>query len=348
MVGGKKMKAAMLYGVGDLRVENVNVPEVKAGEVLVKVRAATTCGTDVKIFQRGYVGGVIKYPTVFGHEWAGDVAEVGEGVSWIKEGIRIRAGNSGPCLRCRMCEKEDYNLCENMTWLWGAYAEYIKVPAPIVRVNIQEIPSHVLYEEAAVAEPLACCLSGIEKCNIGTGDNVAIIGDGPIGLLHLQLARLKGASKIIICGLIEARLTTAKNLGADVTINGDAEECIGRVRQLTDGYGADVVIEAVGLPATWEQALKMVRRGGTVLEFGGCPPSSVIKVETELLHYSDITLLGSFHATPVHFKRALNLIASGAVKIRPIITHKMGLDEIKDAFHILSTSKDDLKIAIIP
>ena len=342
------MKAALLDGVGDLRVENMSIPEVKAGEALVKIKAATTCGTDVKIFQRGYVGEVIKYPTVFGHEWSGDIVEVGEGAPWIRKGMRVRAGNSGPCLKCTMCEKEDFNLCENMTWLWGAYAEYIKVPASIVRINLQEIPSQVSYEEAAVAEPLACCLFGIEKCRIKTGYSVAIIGDGPIGLLHLQLAKLKGASQIIVCGLIEERLAMAHDLGADLAIKGEAEECIRRVKQITNGYGADVVIEAVGLPNTWEQALKMVRRGGTVLEFGGCPPNTSIRIDTELLHYADITLLGSFHATPVHFRRALGLISSGNVRIKPIITRKMNIDEISEAFKILSTSKNELKIAIIP
>lgn len=348
MTEEKRMKAAILYGIKDLRVENIDIPKIYPGEVLVKVKAATTCGTDVKIFQRGYVRGVIKYPTIFGHEWAGEIVEVGEGVSWIKSGMRVRAGNSGPCLSCIMCDKEKYNLCENMTWLWGAYAQYIKVPAPIVSSNIQEIPPNVTFEEAAVAEPLACCLYGIEKCNIKTGDDVVIIGDGPIGLLHLQLARLKGASKIILCGLIDQRLKIARYLGADVIINGDKEECIKKVKQLTNGYGADVVIEAVGLPITWEQALKLVSKGGTVLEFGGCPAGTSINIDTELLHYADIKLLGSFHTTPIHFKRALNLISSRKIRIKPLITHKMDLDNVSDAFHILSSSKKDLKIAIIP
>ncbi|RJS77246.1 alcohol dehydrogenase, partial [Candidatus Bathyarchaeota archaeon] len=149
------MKAAMLYGVKDLRIEEIPVPKVEAGEVLVKIKAATTCGTDLKIFHRGYVEKVIKLPTVFGHEWAGEVVETGEGVEWPRKGMRVRAGNSAPCLRCKMCQKGKYNLCENMIWLWGAYAEYIKVPARMVLVNMQEIPQHVSYEEAALTEPLA-------------------------------------------------------------------------------------------------------------------------------------------------------------------------------------------------
>src|SRR3989304_8565576 len=169
------MKAAMLYGVKDLGVEDVEIPKVKAGEVLDKVKAATTCGTDLKIFQRGYVEKIIKLPTIFGHEWAGEVAEVGAGLDWPKKGMRVRAGNSAPCLHCAMCQKGKYNLCENMIWLWGAYAEYIKVPARMVLINMQEIPQHVSYEAAAIAEPLACVLHGVEEAGGelgGTGGGI--------------------------------------------------------------------------------------------------------------------------------------------------------------------------------
>ena len=342
------MKAAMLYGVKDLRIEEVEVPEVGAGEVLVKVKAATTCGTDLKIFQRGYVEKVIKIPTVFGHEWAGDVVEVGEGLEWPEKGMRVRAGNSAPCLRCKMCQKGKYNLCENMIWLWGAYAEYIKVPARTVLVNMQEIPKHVSYEEAAITEPLACVLHGVEEAKVKLGDTVAIIGSGPVGLLHLLTVKKIGAERTIMIDLVDERLNFAERLGADETINAGRENVVERVRQLTRGYGADIVIEAIGLPATWEQALKLVRKGGTVLEFGGCPPRTQIQVDTELLHYGEVTVMGTFHATPLHFKKALNLIASGTIDVKPLVTRKMKLEEIKKAFETLSTSKTEIKIAITP
>jgi len=342
------MKVAMLYGVKDLRVEDVEVPRVEAGEVLVKVKVATTCGTDLKIFQRGYVEKVIKLPTIFGHEWAGEVVDVGEGLEWPEKGMRVRAGNSAPCLHCKMCQKGKYNLCENMIWLWGAYAEYIKVPARMVLVNMQEIPQHVSFEEAAITEPLACVLHGVEKAKVKLGDTVAIIGAGPIGLLHLLTVKKIGAGKIIIIDLVDERLNFAEKLGADETINAGRENVVEMVRQLTDGYGADVVIEAIGLPATWEQALKLVRKGGTVLEFGGCPPGTEIKVNTELLHYGEVTVLGTFHATPLHFRKALNLIASGTINVKPLMTRKMRLEEIKEAFEILSTSKSEIKITINP
>jgi L-iditol 2-dehydrogenase len=348
LLPSEKMKAAFLYGVKDLRIENTDKPKVDAGEVLVKVKAATTCGTDLKIFQRGYVSGIIQLPSVFGHEWAGDVIEVDERISWPKEGMRVRAGNSSPCLRCKMCQKQQYNLCEDMMWLWGAYAEYIKIPTRIATLNTQQIPSHVAYEEAAIAEPLACVLHGLEKADSKLGDTIAIIGAGPIGLLHLIASKRMGAGRIIISDKVEERLALASTLGADETINAGQEDTVVKTKQLTEGYGADLVIEAIGYPATWEQGLRMVRKGGTVLEFGGCPPSTEIRVSTEQLHYGETTVFGAFHATPAHFKKALNLIASKTLDVKPLITRKMQLNDLEEAFEILATSKADIKIAILP
>jgi len=338
----------MLYGVKNLKVEEVPTPTVKAGEVLVRVKAATTCGTDLKIFQRGYVEKVIKLPTIFGHEWAGEVVEASNGLDWPVKGMRVRAGNSAPCLRCAMCQKGKYNLCENMIWLWGAYAEYIKVPARMVLVNMQEIPLHVSFEEAAITEPLACVLHGVEEAKVKLGDSVAIIGAGPIGLLHLLTVKKIGAEKAIVIDIVDERLNFAEKLGADETINAGKTDVAETVRKLTGGYGTDVVIEAIGLPATWEQALKLVRKGGRILEFGGCPPGTEIKVNAEMLHYGEVTVMGAFHTTPLHFRKALNLIASRAIDVKPLITRKMKLEEIGEAFNILATSKKEIKIAIIP
>ncbi len=338
----------MLYGVKDLKVEDVEVPEVKDGEVLVKVKAATTCGTDLKIFQRGYVEKVIKLPTIFGHEWAGEVAEVGKGLEWPRKDMRVRAGNSAPCLHCSMCQRGKYNLCENMIWLWGAYAEYIKVPARMVLINMQGIPDGISYEEAAITEPLACVLHGVEQANVKLGDTVAIIGAGPIGLLHLLTVKKMGAGRTIMIDLVDERLGFAEKLGADATVNSGKENVETRIRELTGGHGADVAIEAIGLSATWEQALKLARKGGTVLEFGGCPPGTEIKVNAEMLHYGELTVMGTFHTTPLHFRKALNLIATRTIDVRPLVTRKMKLDNIKEAFEILSTSKNEIKIGILP
>jgi len=343
-----KMKAALLYGVKDLRLEEVDIPEVGPGEILARVRAATTCGTDLKIYKRGYVGGIIKYPQPFGHEWAGDVVKVGEGVQGIEEGMRIRAGNSTPCYKCPMCQKGLYNLCENRTWLWGSYAEYVKVPAPIVKHNLHIIPPNLSYAEAAITEPLACVLHGALKAGIKLGDTVVVIGAGPIGILHTQLAKRMGAKKVIIGDLVEERLKIAEKLGADVTINVSEEDITSRVKEETGGLGADVVIEAVGLPTTWQKALELVAKGGTVLEFGGCPPGTKIEVDTELLHYSEVTLLGTFHATPEEFSKAFDLISSGQINVKPIISMEKPLEEIKEVFDSILQSKKVLKVSITP
>jgi L-iditol 2-dehydrogenase len=342
------MTAAMLYGVRDLRVEEVQKPHLGRGEALVRVRAATTCGTDLKIYQRGYTEKVIKLPTVFGHEWAGDVVEVDKALTWPKKGMRIRAGNSAPCLRCRMCQNGKFNLCEDMVWLWGAYADYIRVPARTVLVNSQEIPSHVSYEEAAMAEPLACVLHGAEEAGVKLGDAVAIIGAGPIGLLHMLVAKKLGAEMVIITDLVDERLQAAGKLGADETIDAKAVDAADTIRKLTKGHGADVVIEAIGTPGTWEQALKMVCKGGTVLEFGGCPSGAEIRLGTDLIHYGEVAVRGAFHATPSHFKKALNLIASGALDVKPLVTRRVQLDRIQEAFEVLGSSKTEIKIAIQP
>jgi L-iditol 2-dehydrogenase len=342
------MKAALLYGVKDLRVEDVDVPKPGLGEVVVKVRGATTCGTDLKIFQRGYVEKIIRLPTIFGHEWAGEVVEVGEGLDWPKKGMRVRAGNSAPCLHCSMCQRGKYNLCENMIWLWGAYAEYVKVPSRMVFVNMQEIPSDVSYLEAAITEPLACVLHGVEEARVRMGDSVAIIGAGPIGLLHLLTVKKMGAKRTIVIDLVDDRLDAAAKLGATFTVNGGKENVVERVKQLTDGYGADIVIEAIGLSATWEQALKLARKGGTVLEFGGCPPGTEVKINAEQMHYGELTVLGAFHTTPLHFRKALDFISSRTIDVRPLITKEMSLENIREAFEVLSTSKSEIKIGIIP
>src|SRR4030042_6611024 len=241
----------MLYSVKDLRIEDVEVPTVGSREVLVKVKAATTCGTDLKIYQRGYVEKIIKLPTIFGHEWAGEVVDVGTKLEWPRKGMRVRAGNSAPCLHCAMCQRGKHNLCENMIWLWGAYAEYIKVPARMVLVNMQEITAHVSLEEAATTEPLACVLHGAEEAKVKLGDTVAIIGAGPIGLLHLLTAKKLGVEKAIMIDLVDERLEFARKIGADLTINGGKENVVEAVKQLPGRHGTDGEIDAIGFPAPW-------------------------------------------------------------------------------------------------
>jgi L-iditol 2-dehydrogenase len=343
-----KMKAAVLYKPKDLKIEEVDIPEIGPGDVLAKVKVATTCGTDVKIFNRGYAESLFKYPTIFGHEWAGDIVKVGDVVTGFEEGMRVTTGGSAPCFTCSHCRKGKYNLCQNKSICIGAYAEYIKIPAQVVKFNLYEIPPNMTYEEAAIVEPLGSVIHGLKLINLDLGSTVVIIGSGPIGLLHLQLVKKLGARKAIVIDTVDERLEVAQKLGADYVVNSAHVDPIEEVKRLSNG-GADVVIEAVGLRSTWEQTLKFVCPGGKVLLFGGCPPSTQIEVSADLLHYSELKILGSYDRyAHIDDKKALELISSGMIDVKSIITRKMSLDNIKEAFEILTRSKTDLKIAIMP
>jgi L-iditol 2-dehydrogenase len=346
-----KMNAARFYEPGMIKLEKMDIPKISADEILVKVKVALTCGTDVKVYKRGHPK--IKPPMTLGHEFAGIVVERGEKVSdEFLIGQRVVAANSAPCNTCFFCRIGKPNLCEHLEEtligfsVEGAYAEYVRVPGRIVSQNTFKLPEDISFEEAALLEPLACAVYGSDAANINLGDTVAIIGSGPIGLMHLQLARLKGASKIIVIDLQKERLKVASHMGADETVNAEnADEQIGQVKELTRGLGADVVIEAVGVPQTWESAIKMTRKAGTTLFFGGCRPGAKIALDTERIHYEDLTLKGIFHHTPLSVRRAYNLISSKKFNGKPFITEKMPLSNLEDALQKMSRG-ECIKIAI--
>jgi len=343
-----KMKAVLFYGPGDVRYEEIEVPKPGRGEVLIKVEAALTCGTDVKTYRRGHPLLIPETPAVFGHEFAGTIADLGAEVEGFSLGQRVVAANSAPCNGCFYCKIGRPNLCENLELLNGAYAEYIVVPEGIVRQNLLPIPDHVTFRQAALVEPLACVLHGVERSEIRLGDKVAIIGVGPIGLLFVSLAKLKGA-RIIAIDKSDFRLGRARELGADETINVSAvPDVVMAVRDLTPGgRGVDVAIEAVGLPQTWEQAIAMVRPGGTVTLFGGCPSGTSIQIDTRRLHYDELKIVGVFHHTPRYVARALELIALGKIDPDRLITHEMGLPQLEEALQLVMSGQA-LKVAIVP
>src|SRR5256714_3077300 len=267
------MMAAVLYGKEHLQVEPVAVPKIERGDILVRVRVALTCGTDVKVFRRGYHARMIVPPAVFGHELAGDIIALGEGVSQFSVGQRVVAANSAPCNSCFFCQRGLENLCEDLLFNNGAYAEYIRIPARIVERNTYEIPAEVSYQDAALVEPLACVLRGLEETGIRPGDSVAIIGLGPIGLMFVRLAKVYGA-RVIAIGRRKTQLDRAAAMGADQLIStATVPQPAGMVRQLTHNRGTDIAIEAVGNPETWHWAVDMVRRGGPVNFFGACAPT---------------------------------------------------------------------------
>ena len=242
----KKMKAQLFYGPGDIRFEETDVPGVGPGEALVKIKSALTCGSDLKTYRRGHPTMIVK-GSVFGHEWAGDIVEMGQGVKNFSIGDRVVAVNSVPCFKCYYCKLERYSMCENLIYNNGAYGQYIKVPSDILSINTLKIPGHIDYEAAALLEPLACAVHGIDESNIAEGDIVAVNGAGPIGLFFVALAKLKGAI-VVSCDLSDERLGVAKELGADFTINATrVDDQIQAVKDLTDGgRGVDVAIEATG------------------------------------------------------------------------------------------------------
>lgn len=342
-----QMIAAVLYGKENLRVEPVAVPEIGKGDILVRVRAALTCGTDVKVFRRGYHARMIVPPALFGHELAGDIVQVGENVRKFRVGQRVVAANSAPCGECFFCRKNLANLCEDLLFNNGAYAEYIRVPDRIVEKNTYEIPAHIDYKEAALIEPLACVLRGIEETGVRPGDTVAVIGLGPIGVMFVRLAKVYGA-RVIAFGRRQGQLDRAAAMGADEVLSTAEVDAVRAAREWTAGRGVDVAIEAVGQPETWEEAARMVRKGGTVNFFGGCPADTKVQLDTSLLHYSEITCKASFHHTPYHIRKALDLVSNGDVDARQFINREEPLTNLLEVMRHLMSHNGHMKTAILP
>ncbi|MCH7977987.1 MAG: alcohol dehydrogenase catalytic domain-containing protein [Acidobacteria bacterium] len=342
------MTAAVLYGKEDLKVEQVPVPTLSPDEVLIRIKAALTCGTDLKVYRQGYHARMIKPPAIFGHELAGVVEEVGPEVRNIRTGMRVVAANSAPCGECRYCLRDRANLCDRLLFNNGAYAEYIRIPGPIVRQNLLEIPDHIDFVDAALVEPLACVLRGLEETGLQRNDVVAILGMGPVGLMFIRLAKLKGA-RVIAVGKRHSQLVAAQRMGADEVVDATlTEDVVAEVRKLTRNGGADVAVEAVGTPQTWEWAANMVHRGGTVNFFGGCPSGSTVQLDTSLLHYSEITLKASFHHTPKYIRKALESISRGEIRSRDFITGEAPLSGLPELLRHMVNRNGDLKTAILP
>jgi L-iditol 2-dehydrogenase len=320
------MTAAVLYGKEDVKIESVPIPEIGEGEVLVKVEVALTDGTDLKVFQRGYHARMIQPPALFGHELAGVVAEAGPGVFDFRKGMRVVALNSAPCGSCFYCRKHQENLCEDLLFNNGAYAEYIRIPRRIVEKNMLAIPDGVSFEAAAMTEPLACVVRGLEQTGAAVGDHVAVIGAGPIGLSFIQVAALSG------CHVITK-----------------VRDAIAATKVLTPGEcGPDVVVEATGRPQGWEWAVEMVRRGGVVNFFGGPPAGTRVSLDTNRLHYSEITLLSSFHHTPETVRKAFKLIVEQKIRSADYVTGEEPLSRLQQVLQQMLNRGSIIKTAIIP
>ena len=327
------MKAVLFYGPQDIRYEDVKIKPLAKGEILVKVKSALTCGTDVKTFRRGHPVLIKKVPSGFGHEFSGVVEKIGEGVDNVKVGDRVVCANSAPCGKCFYCRHEEYNLCENLDLLNGAYAEYIVVPERIVQKNTLILPEDLSFDKAAFCEPLANVVHGVERTNIKAGQTVGIIGIGPIGLMFARLAKLKGANTIV-AGRNPLKLKMAEEFAhADEIIDLKRYPNPEKIfKEFTEEKkGLDVAVECVGLPEIWERIFSCVRPGGTVHFFGGCKSGSTVTFDTTKMHYGDITLMSVFHHTPKYFRQALNYIASGDVEVEKLITNTLSLRDVEFA-----------------
>ena len=340
------MLANILVKPGRIEFREIETPVPSDGEILVKIKAALTCGTDMKAFRRGHP--VIPMPGVFGHEFSGIVAKIGKGVKRFKEGDEIMAVHSAPCLSCQYCRKKLFNLCENImdTKALGAFAEYIILSPHIVRLNTFLKPKSLTFEEAAFLEPLSCVVHGMASLNIKKSDHALIIGSGPIGLLHLLLLKEKGAS-VTVFDKHEKKLRTAKKLGADMVLKKEQKDILRSTKPSADFIGFDFIFECTGTPEVWEASVHYVRRGGTIVLFGGCMSGTKVTYDTCRLHYDEITLKGAFHFTPEDVKKAYALLCKKILDVSQLISGSYALSRTRDAFDKLAKG-EGIKYAVTP
>jgi L-iditol 2-dehydrogenase len=337
------MIASWLIRPGCIETREIPIPTPSSGEVLVKVQAALTCGTDLKAYLRGHP--LIPMPGVFGHEFSGIIAETGKGVRNFKPGDEVMAVHSAPCLACGYCKKKLYHLCERImhTKVLGAFAEYILLPAPVVKQNLFLKPKSLGFTEAAFLEPLSCVVHGMKDLTIKPGDSILIIGTGPIALLHCALAKAKGA-RVLMNGRNREKLDFAKKFGADAVA--PVQELVQATDSFTGGMGFDYVVECTGQVEIWEHAPDYVRRGGTVVLFGGCKSGTTVTYDTGRLHYDEITLKGTFHFTPQDVKKAY-LLLKDKLELSSLISGNFPLHDLSAVMEKLARG-EGIKYAIVP
>jgi L-iditol 2-dehydrogenase len=352
------MKVARFYAPGDVRLEDMDEPTPGPDEVKIRVRNCSTCGTDVKIFNNGHPN--MTPPQVMGHEIAGEIVEIGtdvgppsDGRPWAV-GDRVQVIAAVPDGKCKDCQRGWMTICPNQTSVGyqydGGFAEYVIVPHEVVRVDgLNRIPDGVDFDEASVAEPFACVINAQELARVGAGDDVVVIGAGPIGCLHVRLARARGAARVFLVELNRQRLDmSAAVVAPDAAICGAETDAIQAVLELTDGRGVDVAITAAASGRAQEDALRMIARRGRLSFFGGLPKDKpTITLDSNLVHYRELTIVGANGSSPDHNKQALALIASGEVPVKDLITHRLPLERVLDAIDIVSRG-EGIKVTIEP
>lgn len=340
------MKAAVYYGENDFRVEDVPKPEIGHGELLVKVRACGVCGTDLTHWYQKP-----KAPLVLGHEIAGDVEQVGEGVERLRAGDRVFVHHHVACFACHYCTHGDYTLCNGFRKSNvhpGGFAEYVRVPRPNAEGDTLNIPGSMTYEVATLIEPTACCIRGLAKTNLRPEDSLLIVGAGPIGLTYVQLGkRLAGTSQVIVSEIVRRRAQIALGFGADVAVNPYTERLSEAVSRATEGRGADAAVVTVGSARAIESAVESVRRGGSVVVFAPPSPDEMITLNPSKLFFSEVKLVSSYSCSHLETRQACDLIEAGVVKADSLITHRFKLAQISEAMNAAS-SKDALKVVVLP
>jgi L-iditol 2-dehydrogenase len=345
-----RYRAAILHGKETIRIEEVALRPLKPGEVRIDIQAALTCGTDLKVFKRGYHARMIVPPAVFGHELAGVISEIRSPKSKIRNwdwgvGDRVVVANSAPCGQCSFCQCGQENLCDDLLFLNGAYAESIAVPARLVEKNLLRLKPGTSFRDAALTEPLACVVQGVEDMKLRAGQRVLVIGAGPIGLMFVAVAKHLGCM-VSVAGRGEHRLKTARRSGAEAIINVGGKAGLVEAIRAQAGRAFDVVVEAVGKPETWEAAVQLARKGGTVNFFGGCPAGTSVTLDTSRLHYSSLTLLASFHHTPRTIRRALKLIEAGVIRAGDFVDGERPLSRLPELFRSMAAGNRAVKSLI--
>ncbi len=342
------MKAAILYAPNDMQLAAADDPVLLPGDLILRVRAATICGTDIRVY-RGRKTAGIRYPSVIGHEFSGEIV-ASDGSAAHLPGMRVGVCPAISCGHCAQCLRGLENLCPDLQAIGyeidGAFAEYIRIPARAVELgNVHVLPDNVTDAEAALVEPLACVLNGQNKVRLQQGDSVVILGAGPIGALHVKLARLRGASRVIVSEPNVARRAAALQAGADVVIDPNAGDLRAAVRSETRGQGADVVICAIGIPALAAQAVGLAAKGGRVSLFAGFTKGETGALDINAIHYDELRVTGSFGLSRRDYADALNMVADGRINLRDMVTHRYGLHDIAAAF-VMAESGAAMKVAI--